>query len=151
MNTPKGEHLHKVTLVEEEFVPDHPGPRRESGRFERTKHHLVKVLQTPCWICGTHENLEVHHFHCEWSMSDSQDWEVKMRRNHPNFDWSTFTKPEDFVDSEYNMMILCAKHHRGKDHGIHAMTYPAWVAQRGVKDGFILTPDELNGNQPAGN
>lgn len=169
MSTPQGTHLHKVTLVEEEFVPDHPGPRRESKLFERTKHHLVAVLKTPCWICGTHDNLEVHHFHCEWSMADSQDWSEqpwvedhgdgwvihhqtgKMREVHPDFNWSTFTKPEDFVDSEYNMMVLCATHHRHKDHGIHAMTYPAWIAQRGIKHDYILTPDEENGNQPAGN
>ena len=64
------------------------------------------------------------------------------RALHPNFPWSTFTKPEDFIDSEYNMMVLCKKHHTGKDHGIHMLPYPIWVMQRNQRSDFQFSPDE---------
>lgn len=122
------EHEFKQTLEIEIFYPDHP-PRTESALFVRTKHHLVKVLDTPCWVCGAKEDREVHHFHAEWADAEGIDWQ-KMQQLHPNFPWSTFTQPEDFIDSEYNMMVLCQKHHRGKNHGIHMLPYPIWIMQR---------------------
>ena len=96
---------HKVDV----YYPD-DGERTESSLFRRTKRKLVKVQKLPCWICGTHEQLEVHHFHIQWALANCVDWDL-MRELHPDFDWSTFTKPEDFVDSEYNMMVLCRFHH----------------------------------------
>lgn len=36
----------------------------------------------------------------------------------------------DFLDSEGNMLVLCAYHHRGSRTGIHSITYPAWKLQR---------------------
>jgi hypothetical protein len=133
------EHEFKETIVIDIFYPDHP-PRKESSLFTKTKHHLVKVLDTPCWICGTKENREVHHFHAEWADSEGIDWN-KMRSLHPDFDWSTFKEPEDFIDSAYNMMILCSKDHRLKNHGIHNLPYPIWIMQRNQLDEFIFTRD----------
>lgn len=60
------EHEQKLTLSVDIFYPDHE-PRTESALFARTKHHLVKVLDTPCWICGSKDQREVHHFHAEWA------------------------------------------------------------------------------------
>lgn len=123
------------------YYPDHP-PRTESALFRKTKHHLIAALDTPCWVCGTKEDREVHHFHAEWADSAGIDWD-RMRELHPAFDWSTFTDPADFIDSEYNMMVLCSKHHRAKNHGIHWVPYPIWVMARNKRDDFILTPDEI--------
>lgn len=135
------EHEMREQITIDIFYPDH-SPRTESPLFTQTKHHLIKVLNTPCWICGSKENREVHHFHVEWADADGVDWD-KMRTLHPNFPWSTFKEPKDFVDSEYNMMVLCEKHHRGKDHGIHLLPYPIWIMQREQKADFVFAPDEV--------
>lgn len=134
------EHEVHETLSVDIFYPDHE-PRTASPTFERTRHHLINVLDTPCWICGTKEAREVHHFHVEWADSEAVDW-VKMRSLHPDFSWSTFTKPEHFVDSEYNMMVLCKHHHTGKDHGIHMLPYPVWIMQRHALQSFEFAPDD---------
>lgn len=62
-----------------------------------------------------------------------------------DFDWKGFdpSKPEAFVDSGANMWPLCQKHHLGKDHGIHVMSFPIWVVQSCLKRGFVFSPDEM--------
>ncbi|HDR9065464.1 TPA: hypothetical protein ACU967_002221 [Burkholderia contaminans] len=134
------EHEQRETIVIDRFYPDHP-PRTESALFRRTKHHLVHVLDTPCYVCGTKEGREVHHFHAEWADANGIDWK-KMRRLHPAFDWSSYREPSDFIDSEYNMMVLCEKHHRGKDHGIHLLPFPLWQMQVNKRADFVFSPDE---------
>lgn len=134
------EHEVKLTMTVDLFYPDHP-PRTESPLFARTKHHLVSVLDTPCRVCGTKELREVHHFHAEWADADGIDWD-HMRVIHPLFDWSTFKDASDFIDSEYNMMVLCQKHHRHVDHGIHNLPYPDWIMQENKLSSFQFTPDE---------
>ena len=131
-----GEHELRETLTLECWYPDHP-PRTESALFARTKHHLIHVLDTPCWICGSRESREVHHAYVEWAFSEAVDWE-KVKADHPGFDWSTFTAAEDFIDSAYQMRVLCAEHHRGKDRGVHMIPQPVWIIQKYVKDGFRL-------------
>lgn len=137
---PTDEHEERMTIAVDFFYPDHP-PRKESALFSRTKHHLVAELDTPCWVCGSKDKREVHHFHAEWADSEGIDWD-RMRALHPGFDWSTFSKPEDFIDSAYNMMVLCEKHHRAKDHGIHLVPYPIWIMQRVKRADFVFSPDE---------
>ena len=61
------------------------------------------------------------------------------------FDWQTFDpdKPEAFIDSMANMLVLHEKYHRHKDHGIHAMSFPEWLFQAFPRRaGFVFTPDE---------
>lgn len=135
------EHEFHQTLDVDVYYPDH-APRTESSLFKRTKKHLVKELDTPCWICGTKENREVHHFHIEWAYADAVDWD-KVRELHPDFDWSKFKEAKDFIDSEYNMMVLCEKHHRQDDHGIHMLPYSIWVIQKITKEDFIFTDKQI--------
>lgn len=134
------EHEQKETITVDVFYPDHP-PRTESSLFRKTKHHLVAILDTPCWVCGSKEQREVHHFHAEWADANGIDWE-KMRALHPTFPWSTFEEATDFIDSEYNMMVLCKYHHTHKDHGIHMLPYPIWIMQRNQSKDFVFSPDE---------
>lgn len=66
---------------------------------------------------------------------------VKVR----GFDWEAFdpSKPEMFVDSMANMLVLHAKFHRHKNHGIHARTFPEWLFQAFPRRaGFVFTSDE---------
>ncbi|RQZ89872.1 hypothetical protein DF053_08480 [Burkholderia cepacia] len=61
------------------------------------------------------------------------------------FDWEAFdpARPEAFVDSTYNQLLLCALHHRGKDHGRHEESDPVWSVQAFLLPGFVYSPDEL--------
>jgi pterin-4a-carbinolamine dehydratase len=106
------EKVHEVesTMNVEFYFPDH-APRKITPTFRKTRKKLLVENKETCFICGTDKNLEAHHYYVEWAMSNAVDWE-KMKKLHREFDWNNFKKPEDFVDSVYNMMILCEKHHR---------------------------------------
>lgn len=68
------------------------------------------------------------------------------------FDWQSFDpdKPETFVDSAANMLVLHEKFHRAKGHGIHGASFPLWVFQAFPrKAGFVYSPDELAARQGA--
>jgi len=62
------------------------------------------------------------------------------------FDWSSFdpAKPETFVDSAANMLVIHEKFHRSGGYGIHRHTLPIWLFQAFPRvPGFIYSPDEL--------
>ena len=44
--------------------------------------------------------------------------------------------PDIFVDSKYNMIVLCVEHHRSSNRGIHHVPFPEWILQRNAKNGF---------------
>ncbi len=155
---PAGEHLDKRTLVEEVLVADHP-PRKASAEFERNR--AVLLLKDPrsavCWVCGNAGSkaapLEVHHLH-EWSLWPSLDPVMVLSTLHC-FDPYGYTEkqgaqPIDSPDDIRNLLVLCSScelegrtvaggHHRGVDVGVHAITWPIWLAQRAVKAGASLT------------
>ncbi len=139
-NTSSSEHEVHETLSVDIYYPNHP-PRTESELFRKTKTYLINEKDTPCWVCGTKLNREVHHFHVEWADADGVDWD-KMRKLHPDFNWGNFKSPGDFVDSAYNMMVLCADHHRHKDHGIHMLPYPIWIMQAICNSSFVFAPKD---------
>ena len=111
--------------------------RTSSSTFKRTVKKLIKEEDIPCWICGSKENRECHHFYIEWAYANAIDWN-KVKIDHPDFDWSSFKESEDFIDSPYNMKVLCISHHRGKNHGIHRVPYPIWQVQKYIKDDFKM-------------
>jgi hypothetical protein len=131
-----GEHELKETLTVDCWYPEHP-PRTESALFARTKHHLIKVLNLPCWACGSMEHREVHHYILEWAYAEAVDFE-KVKADYPAFDWASFKKPSDFIDHEFNMKVLCAPCHRGKGTGIHSEPFPIWAVRRYLRAGFKL-------------
>jgi hypothetical protein len=137
MKTLPGEHLVTETIRYQVYYPNH-AERAPSARFNKTKRNLIHIKDTPCWICGSKERREVHHYHVEWAYADGVDWD-KMKSLHPTFDWTQFRVPEDFVDHEYNMMVLCEEHHRGPGTGIHQLPYPVWVMQKHKRLDFILS------------
>jgi hypothetical protein len=46
--------------------------------------------------------------------------------------------PSIFVDSEYNMIVLCQEHHRSSNRGIHHVPFPEWFLQFAPKDNFVF-------------
>jgi hypothetical protein len=147
-------HEVKKAMFEDYNVPGHE-PRTASSLYSRTHDSLIVKKDTPCYICGVSNStlsdssknlvgakaLETHHFIVEWSLANAIDW-AQVKVAHPDFTgWADLdeSKPETFyvfVDSEYNMLVLCDIHHRGKLRGIHAIEYPVWLGQKFVKPDF---------------
>ena len=146
--TVAGEHLQKQTLTITVFVPDHPD-RTTTPIFAATRRKLiVNNPKAKCFIdnkhCDHDHPLELHHSIVEWCDSRAVDWDL-VAEVVPDFDWKNFdpSKPETFIDSEWNAnLVLCKRHHIGKDHGIHTLPFPLWRLQRLAKESFIFSPDE---------
>ena len=101
MTDPANEHLQKQTLTVQVYVPDHPD-RTATPIFAATRRKLIENNPAACcYICGTRDALELHHYWVEWCDSTAVDW-GKVRQLVPSFDWNTFdpTKPEMFIDSD---------------------------------------------------
>ena len=118
------------TLEEAVAYPPHD-PRKASAEYTKVHYKLVVDLDEPCWICGiTHSQggaMETHHSHIEWAAATGVDLKLVMQ------DFPSLTdepKLREWLDSEGNMLVLCATHHRGSRKGIHMITYPAWLLQR---------------------
>lgn len=137
---------HEFKEVEEIdiYYPEHE-KRAETPLFRKTKHHLIKELDTPCWICGSKDKREVHHNWIEEAYANAVDWSEgsKIREDFPNFDWKNFKEPLDFVDHEVNMLVLCEIHHRAHGKGIHHVPRPIWIIQRYMNKDFIYSPEDL--------
>lgn len=117
------EHSDERKLDEIEFYMDHP-KRTESKAFRELKEKFHKD-GAKCFIDNGYceGQIELHHKLIEWSAGTETDWQ-KVLKDFPEL---------DNPDTLENMMPLCSKHHRGKFHGIHAITYPIWILQKYMK------------------
>lgn len=100
--------------------------------------------------------LETHHSELEWAAEKAFETDPAMLAKimedlggqHPQEYLATVVQDLDqrvhgtdaaalreFLDSEGNMLVLCATHHRGSLEGIHSVTYPAWKLQRWQRPG----------------
>ena len=146
MTSVPGEHEQRETISIDIFVPDHPD-RTESPQFRRARALLIGNNPNACCeVCAKKDSpdspLELHHDIVEWCDAEGVDWD-RMRVMYPDFDWSTFQTPADFIDSAYNARrVLCKKHHTGRDHGIHMLPYPIWQMQKHKRQDFVFSPDE---------
>jgi hypothetical protein len=120
------------------FYPSH-APRRESATFRATKRYW-RANESKCVVCGSAKRVEIHHCYIEWAQTNAVDWD-RVRAAHPVFDWSAWTKPEDFIDSVYNTQPLCALHHRGPaPYGVHTTPGPIWNLQSYMRADYVYTP-----------
>jgi hypothetical protein len=134
-------------LLEEVFYPPHE-PRTASAEYGRTHRELVVVRDEPCWICGIRNSdvakiadraerrrwqLETHHDELEWAAANGVDL-AKVMIDFPSIHDDAGLRA--WLDSEGNMLVLCATHHRGARTGIHSITYPAWKLQRWQSPAF---------------
>lgn len=95
--------------------------------------------------------METHHSELEWAAEKAFETDpvmlaklvADMNGQHPQEFLATIvgdiTKRvtssdaagvREFLDSEGQMLVLCARDHRGSLQGIHSVTYPAWKLQR---------------------
>src|SRR5580658_3347373 len=142
------EHATTRRLMETIAYPDHD-PRKASAEYARVHHHLVVVLDEPCWICGVRnstlgdpavnrrgaQHIETHHFRVEWSLANAVD-PAKILADFPEMGSADEEHLRAWLDSESNMLILCDVCHRHPHYGIHSISYPAWVVQRELLDGY---------------
>lgn len=130
-------HEQKRTFVEDIEVPEHI-ERSESNEFRQSKEQLKKDGHDHCFICGTDKNLQVHHFLCEWSLSNDCD-EQKLREMAKIFDPYGYGKQWDgkpiTMDSLPNLLVLCQEHHTHPEFGIHCLPFNEWIMQRLCKTG----------------
>lgn len=149
MNTVK-EHVINRTLHETVITPEHV-KRTESAEFRRTKHRLREDGHYHCWVCGTTDDLQVHHVGLEWSLAEIGDFDV-LKEFVETFDVYGYgkllkNKPITSVDDIRNTMVLCQHHHTGVDHenggsgtGIHEITFPVFLIQKLAKKGVHAIP-----------
>lgn len=135
-------HEQTETLHEAVWYPEHV-QRTESAEFVRNKHQLVRKLDLGCWICGSKDQREVHHYACEWSLWEDADPAKVLATVHAidpyGFAAQDPDRSIDSPDDARNLMVLCEKHHRASYFGVHAITFPIWVAQRVAKPGVQIT------------
>jgi hypothetical protein len=81
--------------------------------------------------------METHHFRVEWALANAID-PAKILVDFPEMKEADDPALREWLDSEANMLVLCDICHRSGHYGIHSITYPAWVAQRYLKDGYDL-------------
>lgn len=141
-------HVHATGegLAAIEMTPPHP-PREETPEYARAHHHLTKVLDEPCAMCGVRNStlndpkqnpfgataLETHHYPIERSLMDACD-PLKVGVVFPQVkDRETL---EAFVDSEHNLMVLCDVHHRHPLHGIHHLAPQDFFVQPFLISGY---------------
>lgn len=109
------------------WFPEHER-RVESPEFAQTRKQLLEVENRGCWICGTRDQLEIHHCHIEWSLKNAVDWN-KFIIAYPDFGVK-YKSLDNFVDSMDNALVLCQAHHRLAGRGIHFLPYPVWEIQK---------------------
>lgn len=128
-------------LQEDVFYPPHE-KRHASALYRRVHKRLVNELDTPCWICQVRHSdvirmpvdlqkvfqMETHHDELEWAAANGVDLTKITADFHEIM--GDPDRLKRWLDSEGNMLVLCAAHHRAGRTGIHTITYPAWKLQR---------------------
>ena len=157
------EHFKRGTFEEQYWIPAHD-VRRESSLFRKNKRFVRDTCGSPCWVCGSTEDLEVHHVF-EWSLWNAldprkitailnaiefydEDYVVKAAKPEKlrsEINKVSNNKPiMDTPDDIRNLVVFCRKHHRLKLTGIHTITFPIWLAIAAVPSrGGILTKDQI--------
>jgi len=127
--------------------------RVASSIYRKTHRELCKVKKIGCFICNKKNNkndpLETHHFYCEKVAVNAIDWikfgefaktcyNIQTGENiGEHFNWNEVSKnPDIFVDSPYNMIVLCKEHHISGKKGIHHVPFPDWILQKYPKNNF---------------
>lgn len=115
---------HQLAYYYPEHEPRATDPHKRL--FDATRRRML-ATGIGCWICGRRDHLELHHDEIEEALKNGVDL-AAFSQAHPEV--QTEAEFLDWVESEGNMRVLCADHHRSPFVGIHHVPYPAWKAQR---------------------
>lgn len=140
---------HLVEIVND---PAH-AQRTESEEFRRSKARLKADGHYRCYVCGTTEHIEIHHYGAEWMFAPVVDF-AKLQAFCEDWDPYGYGRllrhvPMTSVDDVRNCLALCHEHHLsgaedGAANGIHNITFPAWISQKLVKAGAETVPQDDN-------
>jgi hypothetical protein len=139
------EHKVQRTITEVVIYPEH-AQRTESEEFRKNRERLKEDGHFHCYVCKTVEDLEAHHFGCEWALWDDCD-PTKLKEfceEHDIYGYGKLlkNKPIDSPDDIRNLMMICKKHHTAVETGIHETTFPVWVSQATAKAGIEPVPEK---------
>lgn len=134
------EHTEHRVLKDFAIDPDH-ADRTESAAFREAKARLKQDGHFQCYVCGSEENLQVHHRAGEYMFANVLDFDrVKaFVEEWDIYGYGRLLKAQPLVtlDDVRNQMVLCQAHHTGVNHedggggtGIHSLTFPSWIAQK---------------------
>lgn len=130
-------HQFHESLHEDYFVPPHP-PRTESRGFAALKRKWRKEGKMICEVCGTTENIELHHRIVEWAWHTVADQE-KVAKEWPQVKGMSRQEFLDWLDhGEEAIVPLCALHHRHREVGIHETAAPSFNLVKYLEDDFTL-------------
>ncbi len=144
-------HVMTRTITEVIIDPTHVD-RAESTEFRHSKARLKEDGHYHCWICGSTEDLQVHHM-AEWMFANDIDFD-KLKAFVEGWDIYGYgrllkSQPLTTVDDIRCLIALCQNHHTGVDRadsnsgtGIHSMTFPAWLVQKLAKGGRDPVPQD---------
>ena len=145
------EHLITETLHVVSVDPDH-AQRRETPEFRNAKARLKADGHWHCDVCGTTENLEVHHrIEYHWAHIVDFDKLKSWCEHNDIYGYGRLLKkiPITSIDDVRVMRVLCHSHHVGINHadggmgiGIHKTDEPTFEIQAVAKDGAIPVPQE---------
>lgn len=130
--------IHTIKVIN--INPDH-GEREESPEFKAAKERLKGDGHYKCWICGTTENLQVHHRGAEFKYRTITDFDKlkEYLEENDTYGYGRLLKhkPITSVDDIRNQKVLCQAHHTGIDHedgggaiGVHFMPEGEWLMQK---------------------
>lgn len=143
-------HIEARTIKDIVIDPDH-AERTESSTFAAAKKRLKEDGHFQCWICGSTDNLQVHHFAAEFMFENIADLD-KVKVFVEEFDVYGYgrlmkNQPVVSIEEPRCLMVLCQSHHTGVDHadgnsgtGIHSLTFPSWIIQKLARDGANPIP-----------
>ncbi len=147
------EHDESITIKGVVVTPAHPQRGSESEEFRRNVERLKVDGHYRCFLCGGSDDLETHHYGCEWSLAELCDFdELKaflLQNDIYGYSRLLVNLSISSVDDIRNLMVLCQGHHTGVDHtdggtgtGIHNTPHPLWIIQRTAKRGLDPVPQE---------
>jgi|SRR6185312_6636794 len=141
-------HLTKESVATVEETPPH-APRVETEAYKKAHNFLINEKKQGCHICGVTVDtisdparnpvgavqLESHHYPVERSLLDAVD-PKKVHVDFPTvYDRATL---EAWVDSPENLLVVCDRHHRGGETGIHHLLTQDWIIQKYLLDGYVV-------------
>lgn len=137
-------HRQKVTNHYVIAYPAH-APRKDDPHyadFQAWKRQQRRLGRYRCaWAalvdddsdCDLKHPLEAHHGHIEFAMLNGVSFK-RLEHVYPGI--SDPAKVGAWIDSDANLMLLCAKHHRGAGTGVHHLSAADYEASHYVQGVF---------------
>jgi len=145
-------HVEKKELKDICIDPDHAEPRFESEVFRAAKERLKADGHYRCWVCGTTDNLQVHHFIVEYMFQPLEDLSrvKEVAEQLDIYGYGRLLKNQPLTSSEdvRCLMVLCQSHHTGVNHeggngtGIHDLSFPSFIIQAVCRPGCNPIPQK---------